>query len=200
MTTSHPTLACTGSSRWSEAAARLKSWLGVARRRAQSPATPRRHAGTGGNVIPVHPHLRRDAAPQRAHLEPPALSIASHEAIADRYQKVLQGIINSRHAELATLRQRLRHARSRADESTLTWADDMLDGFRFLVLSEATFGPLCCPGAAGGGLSPDGVAAVERWLGQVIDEGGEPIRLAAILFYEAASLEVMVDGLTLHPA
>lgn len=151
-------------------------------------------------LVPLYLHLRRAAhsavAPAGSAVTgsegpclPPAPSPVHHHLVA-RFGEALSAIVASRADEIASLLQRVRDAECVDDVGMMPWVEEQLDGFRQLVLREAvspTEARASTPDGSQANRQP--VTEVLRWLDEVTAD--PEMRVAAILFYETVSTEIV---------
>lgn len=149
-------------------------------------------------LVPLYLHLRRaahSAGPAAGSAVtgaegpclPPAPSPAHNHLVA-RFSEALSAIVASQAGEIASLLQRVRDAECVDDVGMKPWMAEQLDGFRQLVLREAVR-PTEDRESAGSTASRQPVAEVLRWLDEVNED--PEMRVAAILFYETVSTEIV---------
>ena len=134
-----------------------------------------------------HSNNQVETTPMKRDLDAHAQSAG---ILVARYQRALAGVLNTRSGEIDKLLQLNSEADGPRRTRLAAWQEEQLDGFRLLVLGEAAHGPAFAPYAADA-VDREAVAFAERWLSQAIDQGDDRVRLAAILFFEEASTEVL---------
>lgn len=149
-------------------------------------------------LVPLYLHLRsaaHSAGPTvgsavtdaEGPCVPPAPSPVHNHLVA-RFSEALSAIVASRAGEIASLLQRVRDAECVDDVGMKPWAEEQFGGFRQLVLREAVR-PAEDRAPDGSKASRQPVVEVLRWLDEVAAD--PEMRVAAILFYETASTEIV---------
>jgi hypothetical protein len=111
------------------------------------------------------------------------------QATVGQYQRILLGTIVTRGKELERLALRLAEASGEVREANATWLVEHLDGFKLLVIADAGREPSNRPVSVFG-VNALAIKAAEEWLNGVL-MGDEKTQLAAALFFELASTEVL---------